>query len=278
MNAGESKAMSASGFPRSVVVYGTGLMGCSLALALRKQLPGIHVFGVDSAEILARARNVGAIEAGSDPSADLIVLATPVGAILAQLDDFPIGPGLILDLGSTKVAICRRAEGRRLPFIGGHPMTGSERSGPEAASADLFRDKPFFLCPVSTTPADAIARLTPVLGSIGAHPLVIDPRQHDSLVAQLSHLPQILSTLLADQTAANKDLAGPGWKSVTRLAASPFHVWRDILQTSGSLPEELRSYVTRLSAVVDALDAGNMKELESIFERANRSVAGNTYE
>ena len=66
-------------------------------------------------------------------------------------------------------------------------------------------------------------------------PLVIDPRQHDSLVAQLSHLPQILSTLLADQTSANKDLAGPGWKSVTRLAASPFHVWRDILQTSGSL-------------------------------------------
>ena len=77
-------------------------------------------------------------------------------------------------------------------------------------------------------------RLTPVLGSIGAHPLVIDPKHHDSLVAQLSHLPQILSTLLADQTAANKDLAGPGWKSVTRLAASPFHVWRDILRNLGS--------------------------------------------
>jgi prephenate dehydrogenase len=91
-------------------------------------------------------------------------------------------------------------------------------------------------------------------------------------VAQLSHLPQIVSTLLADQTSANKDLAGPGWKSVTRLAASPFHVWRDILQTSGSLPDELRSFIARLREVLDALEAGNMQEVEALFERANRGV------
>jgi prephenate dehydrogenase len=97
-------------------------------------------------------------------------------------------------------------------------------------------------------------------------------------VAQLSHLPQILSTLLADQTAANKDLAGPGWKSVTRLAASPFSVWRDIFQTSGSLPDELRSYITRLRTVLDALEAGNLQELERIFERAGRSVKGTANE
>ena len=105
-------------------------MGCSLALALRKQLPGIHVFGVDSPEILARARDVGAIEAGSDQLADLIVLATPVGAILAQLDDFPIGPGLILDVGSTKVAICRRAEGRKIAvhWRASHDGVGAIRS------------------------------------------------------------------------------------------------------------------------------------------------------
>jgi len=270
--------MNVNGFPRSVVLYGTGLMGCSFALALRKQSPGVRVFGVDSPELLARARKVGAIEAADPQPADLVVLAAPVGSILALLDELPAGPGLILDLGSTKVAICQKAEGRALPFIGGHPMTGSERSGPEAASADLFRNEPFFLCPIATTPADAISKLTPVLGGIGAHPLLIDPRQHDSLVAQLSHLPQILSTLLADQTSANKDLAGPGWKSVTRLAASPFSVWRDILQTSGSLPDELRSYITRLRAVLDALEAGNLQELESIFERAGRSVKGDANE
>ena len=263
-----------SDFPRSVVIYGTGLMGCSFALALRKKFPRIRVFGVDSPEILARARRIGAVESAEAQPSDLTVLATPVGTILSLLGKLPKKQGLILDLGSTKVAVCSKAQSLGLPFIGGHPMTGSERSGPEAASADLFKGSPFFLCRISTTPADAIAKMTPVLEGMGAHPIVIDPRQHDRLVAQLSHLPQILSTLLADQTSANKDLAGPGWKSVVRLAASPFHVWRDILETSGSLAEELETYITRLRSVLDALEAGDMKRLEAIFERANRAVTG----
>ena len=268
-----------SEFPRSVVIYGTGLMGCSFALALRKQVPGVRVYGIDSPEILDRARRLGAIDAGAPAqSADLTILATPVGAIMKLLDELPTGPGLLLDIGSTKVAICKKAESRKLPFLGGHPMTGSERSGPDAASPDLFRGEPFFLCPVATTPEDAIPRIKPVLEAIGAQPLIIDPERHDSLVAQLSHLPQILSTLLADQTSTHRDLAGPGWKSATRLAASPFHVWRDILQTSGSLPQELRAFMARLRSLLDALETGNIKELEAIFERANRSVSGDAHE
>ena len=153
-------------------------------------------------------------------------------------------------------------------------MTGSERAGPEAASADLFTGDLFFLCPISTTPADALEKIKTLLAAVGAKPIVIDPEQHDRLVAQVSHLPQILSTLLADQTSGNKNLAGPGWKSVTRLAASPFHVWRDILQTSGALPEELRSFMARLREVLDALEAGKMHEVETLFERANRAVSG----
>jgi prephenate dehydrogenase len=153
-------------------------------------------------------------------------------------------------------------------------MTGSERAGPEAASSDLFTGDLFFLCPVSTTPADAVPTIKAVLEVVGAKPVVIDPEQHDRVVAQLSHLPQLLSTLLADQTSGNTDLAGPGWKSVTRLAASPFHVWRDILQTSGSLPDELRSFIARLREVLDALEGGNMREIEALFERANRAVSG----
>ena len=270
--------MSADGFPRSVVVYGTGLMGCSLGLALKQQIPGIRIYGVDAPEILDRARQLGAVETGPVEAADLTILAAPVGAILKLLGEVPVSHGLILDIGSTKVAICRKAESLRLPFVGGHPMTGSERSGPEAAAADLFKDAPFFLCPVSTTPADALSKLTLVLQGIGARPTVIDPEPHDSLVAQLSHLPQLISTLLADQTSAHRELAGPGWKSVTRLAASPFHVWRDILQTSGSLPYELQSFVTRLRSVLDALETGNMQEIEAIFERANRAVAGEIHE
>jgi prephenate dehydrogenase len=271
--------MSGGSFPRSTVVYGTGLIGSSLALALRKHAPGIRVFGVDSTEVLDRARRLGAVESGPAPAtADLIILATPVGSILKWLDELPSSAGLILDVGSTKVAICRKAEARKIPFLGGHPMTGSERAGPEAASADLFQGETFFLCPVATTPADALSQMKSVLQAIGAHPLVIDPERHDRLVAQLSHLPQIVSTLLAEQASGNTDLAGPGWKSVTRLAASPFHIWRDILETSGSLPEELRSFAERLRSVLDALESGNMQEIEKIFERANRAVSGEGHE
>ena len=271
--------MTKGSFPRSVIVYGTGLIGSSLGLALKKHLPGVRVFGVDSSEVLERSRRLGAVEPESAPAtADMIILSTPVGAILQWLDQPLAQAQLILDVGSTKVAICRKAEDRQLPFLGGHPMTGSERAGPEAASAELFQGEMFFLCPVATTPPEAQGRIESVLRSIGAQPVVIDADRHDKLVAQLSHLPQILSTLVANQTTESTELAGPGWKSVTRLAASPFHVWRDILETSESLPEELRSFVVRLQSLLSALENRDFREIENIFERANRIVSGVRHE
>jgi prephenate dehydrogenase len=265
--------MTSDGIPRSVIIYGTGLLGTSFGLALKERIPGIRVYGVDSPEILWRAQRRGAIEEGAGEAPDLAILATPVGTILKLLGELPLGPSVILDVGSTKVDICRKAASHGLPFVGGHPMTGSERSGPEAASADLFEKAPFFLCPVSSAPEDALSTAIRVVEAIGANPVVMSAEEHDRVVAQLSHLPQILSTLLADQTSEHGKLAGPGWRSFTRLAASPFHVWRDILQTSGSLPLELRLFTDRLCAVLDALERGNMKEVEAMFERANRAVA-----
>lgn len=273
--------MTADGFPRSVTIYGTGLMGSSLGLALKEQIPGIRVHGIDEPEILKRARSLGAIDNVSSQApafADLIILAAPVGVILQLLGDLPAGPSLILDVGSTKVDICNKARERGLPFVGGHPMTGSEKSGPEAASAELFHRAPFFLCPVSSAPENALSSVTRVVEAIGASPVVISAEEHDRVVAQLSHLPQILSTLLADQTSEHRRLAGPGWKSFTRLAASPFHVWRDILQTSGSLPLELRLFADRLRSALDALEGGDLKEIEAMFERANRAVADESHE
>lgn len=265
--------MTPGGFPGSVTIYGTGLIGSSIGLALKKHIPGIRVRGVDSPQVLQRAHQLGAIDSGEPVPADLIVLAAPVGIILQLLGDFPADSPLILDVGSTKVEICRKAAGRGLCFIGGHPMTGSERSGPEAASAELFQGAPFFLCPVSSATPEAISMATKVVGAIGANPVRTTAEEHDRVVARVSHLPQIVSTLLADQAATDRALVGPGWKSVTRLAASPFHVWRDILETSGALPEELRLFTDRLRSVLEALESGNMKEIEAMFERANRSVS-----
>lgn len=263
-------------FPRTVTIYGTGLMGSSFALALKKSRPGLRVFGVDSDDILERARAVGAIDAtsGDTPpeTSDLVILSAPVGEIVRRIGEMNPGPQLIMDVGSTKLGICKAAEARKLPFVGGHPMAGSERSGPEAASGDLFRDMGFFLCPIASTPPDAISKLESVIRAIGATPHVISPENHDKVVAEMSHLPQLLSTLLAEHTAAHREFAGPGWKSVTRLAASPFHVWRDILATSDSLPDELRSYIQRLHDMLDALEKKDLKKLEAVFQRANRAV------
>lgn len=271
------------GFPRSVTIYGTGLMGSSFGLALKDRIPQVRVYGVDSPEVLQRSRSLGAIDAAEaateaateamDAQAvDLIILAAPVSAILGLLDSCSPKSSLILDVGSTKVDICRKAESLGLPFVGGHPMTGSERSGPEAAKADLFHGRPFFLCPVSSTPIDGLAKVTKVAEAIGAKAVITTAEEHDRVVARLSHLPQILSTLLADQTSELRSLAGTGLESVTRLAKSPFHVWKDILETSGSLPDELRLFADRLRSVVEALEQGNMREIETIFARANLSV------
>jgi prephenate dehydrogenase len=260
-------------FPRSVTIYGTGLMGSSFGLALKARIPQVRVYGVDSPDVLQRSRRVGAIDAGEAGTADLIILAAPVSAILRLLDSFSAAnSSLILDVGSTKVDICSAAVSRGLPFIGGHPMTGSERSGPEAARADLFDGRPFFLCPVSSTPKDAVSTVTRIAETIGAKPVITTAEEHDRVVARLSHLPQILSTLLADQTAELRSLAGTGLESVTRLARSPFHVWKDILETSGSLPGELRLFADRLLSVVEALEQGKMQEIETMFARANLSV------
>jgi len=265
--------MAVDAFPRTVTIYGTGLIGSSLGLAFRKYLPDVHVYGVDAPEVLERAREIGAIEEGTVPAPDLSILAAPVRSILELLGSVPQAARLVMDVGSTKVQVCAKAAQLRLPFVGGHPMTGSERSGPEAASASMFHEALFFLCPVESTPSNAVEVLTPMIKAIGARPVVLDAEQHDRLVARTSHLPQLLSTLLASQTVNDRELTGPGWRSLTRLAASPFHVWRDILETSGSLPVELESFIQRLEHLLQALRANDMPAIESIFQKGNLAVA-----
>jgi prephenate dehydrogenase len=251
----------------TVTIYGTGLIGGSLALALKRAFPDIRIAGVDKPDVLERAKRLKVIDVAGAQPADLVILATPVGDILKLIDQFKMKESLVTDVGSTKVAICNKAERMAVPFIGGHPMAGLEQSGPEAANADLFRDAPYFLCRVSSTPDGAIQIMSDLARAIGAAPIELTPEHHDQLVAQVSHLPQILSTVLADQTSANKDIAGPGLRSMTRLAGSPFHVWRDIFKTSGCLPHELQSFIERLQRILDAMEAGNLDEVETLFKR-----------
>ncbi len=243
------------------------MIGGSLALALRRAVPEIRISGVDKPGILERARQLKIIDSAGAAPADLVALATPVGDILKLLDQFRSTPSLVTDVGSTKAAICHKAERLALPFVGGHPMAGLEQSGPEAASADLFRDAPYFLCGLKTTPEGALERMKRLVQAIGGHPIVIMPEEHDRLVARISHLPQVISTLLAHHTAVDREIAGPGLRSMTRLAGSPFHVWRDIFKTSSFLPRELQSFIQELQDVLDSMEAGNLDDIEKLFKR-----------
>ena len=254
-------------FPQTITIFGTGLIGGSFALAVKRAIPGIRVAGVDKPEIISQAKRLGIIDIEGPQPADLTVLATPVREILKLLDHIPPNAALVTDVGSTKAAICNKAERLGLRFVGGHPMAGLEHSGPDAANPDLFRGAPYFLCPVRSTPDDAVEAIQNIVKAIGAVPQVISSENHDRLVAQISHLPQIISTILADHTAAHKDLAGPGLRSMTRLAGSPFEVWRDIFKTSGFLPQELQSFMQRLQSVLDSIEAGTFDEIEKLFKR-----------
>ena len=256
-----------------VTVVGCGLIGASFALALRRADACARLAGWDSSpRVLDEALGRGVIdevdrsfvEGGISPS-DLIYLATPVGEIVAFLRERgrQVKPGAVLtDAGSTKQEVCRAAREhlpKDRPFVGGHPVAGSHLRGVENARAELFAGAPYVL---TTDGSDrrALAALEETLGSFGARVHLLTAREHDRALALISHLPQLVSSALAaviaDQTdaAALANLSGAGYRDMTRLAASPWSVWRDILATNpAEVAAALDSLVLKLAAARDEL-------------------------
>jgi len=262
------------GFTISIV--GLGLMGGSLALALRQDAPRspLHASRIiavgRNAETLAAARAAGAIDAWATDlaegvaAADVVVLATPVRAILRLLPE--VGrharPGaLVLDLGSSKAQIC--AAMAELPAglqpVGGHPMCGKEVAGFAAAEATLFRDRPFVLCPLPRTAPAALERVLALVQATGARPIVLDPALHDRAVAAISHLPYAVSVALVNAVAAVDDplawsLAASGFRDTSRLAASDVEMMLDTLLTNReAVLDWLGAFQTQLAGLKMAL-------------------------
>ncbi len=243
----------------TVAVVGLGLVGGSLARALRRA--GWPVVGVDRGDVLRRARAAHVIERGSStPEAvadtvDLVVLAAPPDVNLLLLRRL-VRTGtraVITDVGSVKSPICREAERLRArAFVGGHPMAGAERSGFGASSADLFVGRPWIL----TTPAASAASraVRSMARAVGGRPVAMSASDHDRVAAFLSHVPQVVSWALLD--AALRDpvarrhlaVAGPGFRDMTRLAASSRSLWREILgQNRGEVRRALAALRRGLS-------------------------------
>lgn len=255
----------------TVAIVGVGLIGGSFALALRKAGFTGRIVGVSSAPAIEAARNVGAIDTSATleeaaQAADVIYLAQPISRILETLSELDrwVRPGaLISDAGSTKLAIVTRAIEtiRRGVFLGGHPMAGKETRGVESADADLFRDKTYVLTPRDAADLElAVVRdFVEWLRRIGARIFTTSAEEHDRVVAYTSHLPQLASTALASCIAAahggeTPAIWGPALVENTRIALSPFEIWRDILRTNErQISLALTSYIAELEELRNQL-------------------------
>lgn len=242
-----------------VAVHGLGLMGASLGAALRKR--GVaRVIGIARrAETARRAVELGAAdEATTDLGrafeADIVVLATPVRVILATLRQVPLRAGATLtDLGSTKTEIVRAAAG--LPFVGGHPMAGSERSGVESCDHDLYVGAPYLLV------GDRNGRVREIAERIGARPIDLpDAETHDRIVAANSHIPYLVAYAL--RATGRPELAGPSFRDATRVAGSQPDMVADFLLTNGpAIGEAAAEFRAAFDELVEIVRRGDERAL-----------------
>lgn len=267
----------------SIAIVGLGLIGGSIALAVRERWPRSRVIGVDSPPVLAHAVGSGAIDRGCESvtslrDADLIVLAAPVCQniqLLHEIGESLPGPIVVTDVGGTKeeIVAAARALPSSMTFVGGHPLGGAERGGFAFARPDLFAGRAWIFTPDGDGSADALGKLSQFVAGLGAKPTTVDAGDHDRLMAFLSHLPQLTASALMDVAgnAATQEglaLAGQGLVDTTRLASSPARVWRDICLTNAeNIREVLELYIEKLEAMKLHLSD---RKLESEFVEAHK--------
>jgi len=271
-----------------ITIVGLGLMGGSLGLALRARGIGRRIWGVARRDaVIRRAVEMGAVDGGSldliegVAGADIVVLATPVRAIIEILER--IGPHLqpgclVIDLGSTKAEIVRAMA--QLPPgpqpVGGHPMCGKEVAGIAAAEATLYEGAVFPLIPLERTEAEALATAETLVEAVGATPIILDAERHDRLVAAISHLPYLVAATLVRAAAdvAAEDplawtLAASGFRDTSRLAASDVTMMLDILITNRKpVLEMLQRYREHLECITALLAQGDDEGLRAALEQA----------
>ncbi len=245
--------------PQSVALIGTGLIGGSIGLALRRE--GVVVRGYDQDAARAdAARALGALDtvagsvADAVAGADLTVVAVPVGHVAdVVLDALDAGAVLVTDVGSVKAPVVAAVEAARPDlaprFVGGHPMAGSEQEGLAGAAADLFVGATWVLTPTSRTDPGVFAAVRSWVAAFGAEPLAVTPDLHDALVAVVSHVPQLAASTLMNVASAGSEehavmlrLAAGGFRDMTRIASSHPAIWPDIC-------------LANRDAIVGALDA-----------------------
>ncbi len=276
---------------RQITIIGTGLIGGSFALALKRRKFAGRIVGCDRDAVLEKAQMRGAIDAGFANPGDavrgsqVVVLATPVLAIVDLIERVgPVLPAhsLLTDVGSTKSLVVERAlkvfgknAGKR--FLPGHPVAGKERSGVDYADPDLFQNAPWFLTPLpgQNIHHGLFAEFAGWIDQVGARVAMLPPDEHDRVCAWISHLPQMISTALAatlveefGEEAPLLAAGGRALQEMTRISASPYSMWRDIaISNKKNLEDALLKLEQRLAHIRENLGT---RQLAEEFERAHQ--------
>lgn len=275
---------------RQITIIGTGLIGGSFALALRKAKFAGRIVGCDRESALKKAKMRGVIDSGFVEPADsvrgsqLVMLATPVLAIIDLIGR--LGPSLpsstlLTDVGSTKAAVTEQAQnvfGKNVNrrFLAGHPMAGKENSGVDYADADLFRNAVWFMTPMpgQNLQEGLFAEFSGWIDQIGARIAMLPPEDHDRLCAWISHVPQMISTALAaalveefGEDAPLLPAGGRALREMTRISASPYSMWRDIaISNKKNIEDALFKLEQRLAHIRENLST---RQLAEEFEQAH---------
>ena len=279
----------------TTTIVGMGLLGGSLALALKGAGYQGKIIGVSRRESLDEAQRLRAIDDGASyedlpaaaSRADLVVLATPIHTITDHLKVLgsaadQLREGLVVtDVGSTKRVIVAAAEAHlpsQVQFVGGHPMAGSELRGMGAADPFLFQNAYYVLTPAAGVPESTTRTLGAFLGRLGARVLVMEPAAHDRVAATISHLPQALAVSLVrflDSLGTLRNdgvhLAAGGFRDMTRIASSPYSVWRDIIATNRDVIREVLEDFLDFSR--DGIGQLDDDTLEGLFDTAAQTRA-----
>jgi len=283
----------ADGAPDRIAFLGFGLIGGSIAKALRAGgWSATATAWTPSGGSPAAGRELELVEAAASPEdalegADLVVLAAPPLAVLELLDRLA-GPwkralateAVVTDVASTKVAIVARANELGIRFVGGHPMAGRERSGVDAATADLFVDRPWVLVPGAASPDADLARARWLPTSVGARPIELTAEDHDRAVAAISHLPLVAAAALVEAVVGQRwttgndpssQLAASGWTDMTRLVRGDPEMGAGILATNApEVAAQVRALRDVLDRWLDVLegDAPNADEIQDRLREA----------
>ena len=275
---------------KTVAIMGLGLIGGSIALALKESLKDdVTVTAFDcQMTTIEYARQCTPIDFVTDDyiaavkDADLVILAVPVlqmiplaQTIMPHLKE----DAVLTDVGSTKSAICREMKPilrEDVSFVAGHPMAGIELSGIAAAKVDLFDNKFYIISPETAKNDASVQLVEAMVRAIGARPTTLDLMHHDSCVAVISHVPHVAAAGLVNLLGCspedlehNLKLAGGGFRDTTRIASSDADMWADICISNGkAIQKTLRSYQEMMGLIIDAIEDGDRQAIHSFFRTA----------